>query len=61
MELLSLLYGPGILALRGQGPAQATQLENGKAGHLAQAGPASKHLPFLLLRLYLLLAAVTAL
>lgn len=40
-----------------EGPAQVTLLENRKAGHPAQAGPASKYMPFLL-RLYLLLAAV---
>lgn len=40
-----------------KGPAQVTLLKNGKVGHPAQAGPASKHVPFLL-QLYLLLAAV---
>lgn len=42
-----------------EGPAEAIQLENGKAGHSAQTGPASKPVPFPL-PLYLVLAAVTA-
>lgn len=29
-----------------EGPAQATQLENGRAGHSAEAGPTSKRVPF---------------